>query len=99
MSHNSLYLIYRNFPDPEKTEDMIDTRSIKIARHLLQAFIPPRKIVIRHFLPIIGWEPPVLTKICKLIGWRSCLLVEIKQFGTSPCFNTIGTYANRNITL
>ena len=57
---------------------MIDSKCVKIITHLSKPLLPPGKSGFFHFLPIIGWETPILSGYSKIIWWRTSLKVQIK---------------------
>src|SRR6186713_389437 len=76
-THYSFHCVYRYTPYSKKPKNMIDAESVKIVTHLLKSLVPPFKMVLLHFLPVIGWEAPILTFYCEIIRWRPRLLVHI----------------------
>src|SRR5215210_984430 len=77
-AHYSFNCIDWNAPYSKKSKNMINAESVKIITHLFKSLTPPFKMVLLHFLPVISWETPILTLHCKIIRWRSRLLIHVK---------------------
>lgn len=71
----------RYLPDAEEAQDMVDAVGIEIARHHLQAALPPGVAVLGHCLPVVGWEAPVLSFCGEVIGWGADLHIKVEQIG------------------
>ena len=89
--------MYGNLPDAEEAEDMVDAESVEIFGHLRHAGLPPRIAVLRHVLPVIGREAPVLPRCGKGVGRRSGLPVEMEEVRILPHVGARRTDADRNI--
>src|SRR6478736_6432776 len=88
-SHDSFYCICRYTPDAEKSENMINPECIEIITHLHESAMPPFKTVLRHLVPVISWESPVLTTNSKTIWRCPCLLIHMVQPRFHPCITTV----------
>ena len=89
----------RDFPYPEKAQHMINTISIKIFSHFFETPDPPLAAIFQHGRPVIGGKAPVLSVHGKSIRWCSGLSVHIEIERFHPCFHTVTTDSNRNISL
>src|SRR5690606_7647348 len=69
VAHDPLHSIDRNTPYPEKTQNMINAKSIEIQAHLPKTLPPPCKIILLHTGPVISREPPVLACGGKIVRW------------------------------
>ena len=98
ISEKPVNSIYRNFPDTEKSKNMIDTECIEVLRHLCQTGLPPGVTVLGHLLPIICRESPVLSEIREGIRWCSSLRIHMEQLRMHPGVNTCAAYADRKVT-
>ena len=61
LSKQSVYRMDRNLPDTEEAEYVVNTISIKVLRHILEAVYPPLTAVLNHLIPVVSREAPVLT--------------------------------------
>ena len=57
---------------------MIDPIGIKVFCHFLKTFHPPAVAVFFHDIPVICRKSPVLPVDGEIIGWSTCLSVEIE---------------------
>ena len=78
---------------------MVDAVGIEIARHDLQATLPPSVVVLGHRLPIVGWETPILSFGGKIIGRCAHLHIEVEQFGMRFHVHAFGIHADGNVAL
>ena len=99
LTQQSVNRIYRNLPDTEETEYVIDTVSIKVQRHVLEAANPPLATILQHFMPVVSRESPVLAICREIIRWSTRLSIEIEVLRLHPHITAITVYTNRNITL
>ena len=99
LTQQSVNRIYRNLPDTEETEYMVDTVSIKVQRHVLEAANPPLATILQHFMPVVSRESPVLAICREIIRWSTRLSIEIEVLRLHPHITAIAVYTNRNITL
>ena len=77
MSQQSRFGCLWNLPDAEEAQDMVDAVGIEIARHHLQAALPPSVAVLGHRLPVVGREAPVLSLgVAFLAGHESFAAAE-----------------------
>ena len=77
---------------------MVNTISCKVFGHLAETFLPPQIVVLFHDIPIVCWEAPILSVGRECIGWCSRLSVHVEVVRFNPCFHTISTDTNRNIS-
>ena len=84
LSHQARSLRHRDFPDTEKAQHMVDAVGIEILLHFAEAAHPPLAAVTEHLVPVVGRESPVLPVSSKLIGWCSCLSVQVEVFRFCP---------------
>ena len=99
LTQQSVNRIYRNLPDTEETEYMVDTVSIKVQRHVLEAANPPLATILQHFMPVVSRESPVLAICREIIRWSTRLSIEIEVLRLHPHITAIAVYTDRNITL
>ena len=99
LTQQSVNRIYRNLPDTEETEYMVDTISIKVQRHVLEAANPPLATILQHFMPVVSRESPVLAICREIIRWSTRLSIEIEVLRLHPHITAIAVYTDRNITL
>ena len=76
---------------------MVDTISIEIFRHFGKTGFPPCIPVFCHLCPIIGRKSPILPRSGKIIGWSTCLRIEIEQGRSHPRISTVSTHPDRYI--
>ena len=94
-----MYAMYRNLPDTEEAQYVVDAVSIKISCHVLETAVPPLAAILQHLKPVIGRESPVLTIDREVIRWSTRLTIEVEVFWFRPYIATIAVYADWNITL
>ena len=70
VSHKTALVLYRNLPDAEESEYMVNTESVEVLAHLAQAALPPGVVILGHLVPVVGREAPVLA-VCGEIIRRS----------------------------
>ena len=99
LTQQSVNRIYRNLPNTEETEYMVDTVSIKVQRHVLEAANPPLATILQHFMPVVSRESPVLAICREIIRWSTRLSIEIEVLRLHPHITAIAVYTDRNITL
>ena len=99
LSEQTMYAIYRNFPDTEEAEHVVDTVSIKVLRHIQESAGPPLATVLQHLIPVISRESPVLTVNREVIRWSTCLTVHVEVLRLHPDITTVTMHTDRNITL
>ena len=87
-----------HLPDTEETEDMIYTVSIEIVLHLTEPFLPPSEVILRHLIPVIGRESPVLAGDREVIGRCSCGSVQVKELRINGCIDGVGADTDRYIS-
>src|SRR5574344_2187391 len=97
-SQQSPYGMSWNFPYSEKSQNMINSISVKIVCHIGKTTFPPRKSVLSHFLPIVRRKSPILTFYREIIGRSTCLFVKMKQIRLHPRINTVPADSNRQIS-
>ena len=91
VSQQSVNMIVRDLPNPEKSQNMIYAVSVKIIGHMPETPPPPVIVILLHFVPIIGRKSPILPMTCKSIGRRPRLSVKMEQFGNSLSRNTVAS--------
>ena len=99
LSEQSMYAMYRNLPDTEEAQYVVDAVSIKVSCHVLETAVPPLAAILQHLKPVIGRESPVLTIGREVIRWSTRLTIEVEVFRFRPYIATIAVYADWNITL
>ena len=60
MAQQAALMRKRNLPDAEESQYMVDTVGVEILRHSAQAGLPPGVVILRHSVPVVGGETPVL---------------------------------------
>ena len=98
ITQNSLRSTHRHSPNSKKSQNMVNSHRIKILLQSFETVFPPTVTIFFHRFPIISWEFPVLSEICKLIRWCSGLEIHTKQFGFCPGFNRISINSDRQIS-
>ena len=78
MSAESPYICLSHLPDTEEAEDMIHTVSVEIVLHLLEALPPPSEVILRHLVPVIRRESPVLPADGEVIRRSAGTGVEVE---------------------
>ena len=91
--------MYGNLPDAEEAEDMVDAESVEIFGHLRHAGLPPRIAVLRHVLPVVGREAPVLARCGKGVGRCSGLRIHVEKPRMNPCVGARPADADRQVAL
>ena len=99
LSEQSVDGILRNLPYTEEAEHMVNAVSIEELSHILEAANPPQTAVLKHFVPVVGRESPVLTVCTERIRWSASLPVEIEVARLSPHVAAIAVDTDRNIAL
>src|ERR1700733_15785836 len=77
MTHDPLFCMSRDTPDPEEPKYVIDTKRIEVVAHLLKPLLPPCKMILLHLFPVVSGKAPVLTGPCKIIRRSPGLPVHI----------------------
>src|SRR6185312_10162036 len=70
-AHNTFCFIYRNAPYSKKTENMVNSKCVKIITHLVESPAPPIVIIFTHVAPVISGKAPVLAFYSKIIRRRT----------------------------
>ena len=70
----------RDFPHPEKAQNVIDAVGMEVLLHVLKAATPPAAPILVHLAPVVRRKPPVLLRV----AWRTCILVEFEEVGFRP---------------
>ena len=99
MAHHSARELDGNLPDAEETEDMVDAERVEIAAHLAQARLPPGEIVLRHLLPVIGREAPVLPVRAEIVGRCAGRGVEVEELRVPVGLRAVGAHADGQVAL
>ena len=99
MSAQAPYIRLAHLPYTEEAEDVIHTVSIEIILHLLEAGAPPAEVILRHLVPVIGRESPVLSADGEIIGRRTCGSVEVEELRINGCIHGVRTDTDRYIAL
>ena len=97
MPQNAVHSRRWDFPNAEKTENVVDSVGVEVTVHLCQTPPPPSVAILRHPLPIVGGEAPILTILREEIGRRTCLTVKVIEFEGTPRVNAATANANRQI--
>ena len=88
-----------HLPDTEETEDMIHTVCVEIVLHLAETSLPPTEVILRHLVPVISREAPVLTANREIIGRRTGRSVQIEQLRINGCIDAVRADSDRYVTL
>ena len=78
MTAKSPLVLFAHLPDTEEAEDMIYAVSIEIILHLLEPRAPPAEVILRHLIPVIGREAPVLAACIEIIRRSTGRSVQIE---------------------
>ena len=78
---------------------MIYAVSIEIVLHLTEPFLPPSEVVLRHLIPVIGRESPVLTGDREVIGRCAGRCIQVKELRINGCIHRVRTDTDRYISL
>ena len=78
---------------------MVDTVGVKIILHLGEATAPPVVVILRHHIPVIGREAPVLASGVEVIGRCTGGGVQVEQLGLYGSIHRVGRDADGYITL
>mmetsp|Transcript_12001 Transcript_12001/g.26188 ORF Transcript_12001/g.26188 Transcript_12001/m.26188 type:complete len:340 (+) Transcript_12001:1713-2732(+) len=62
MPEKSRPVVNRNAPYSEKAQHVIDAERLEILRHVTETLAPPRVIILRHHVPVVKREVPVLSR-------------------------------------
>ena len=90
---------HRDLPYTEEAEDMVDTECIKIFSHLCKTRLPPCEAVLRHLLPVVGRESPVLSVSRECIRRCTCLRIHMEEFRIKPCIHAGTADSDRKVSL
>ena len=99
LTEQSVYRMNWNLPDTEEAKYVVDTISIKVLRHVLEAIYPPLTTVLYHLVPVVSRETPVLTIHREVIRWSTRLTVKVEVTWFCPYVTAIAIDTNRNVTL
>ena len=99
MSAEPPYIRLAHLPDTEETQDMIYAVGIEIILHLAETLLPPAEVILRHLIPVICREAPVLTTDREVIGWSTGTGVQIKQLRINRSIHAVRADSDRYITL
>ena len=75
---------HRNFPDSEKSEDMVYAVGVEISRHIAETRFPPCVAVGAHAVPVVGGKAPVLTQGREWIRRSARAAVEVEEPAVGP---------------
>ena len=78
---------------------MIYAVGIEIILHLAETLLPPAEVILRHLIPVICREAPVLTTDREVIGRSTGTGVQIKQLRINSSIHAVRTDTNRYIAL
>ena len=78
---------------------MIYAIGIEVVRHLGKASTPPSVVILRHLIPVIDWESPVLSLCREVIRRSTRRRGRNEEFRILPYIHARTRYANRNIAL
>ena len=99
MSAEAPYIGLAHLPYTEEAEDMVHAVGIEIILHLAEPRLPPCEVILRHLIPVIGREAPVLSACIEVIGRSTGTGVEIEQLRIDGCIHGVGTDTDRYIAL
>ena len=88
-----------HLPDTEEAKDMVDTIGIEVIRHLSETELPPVVVVLRHDIPVVGWEAPVLATCIEVIGWCTRRSREVEELWVGGSIHRIRRDTDRDIAL
>ena len=89
----------RDFPYTEEAQHVVNTISIEILRHVLEATYPPATAVFYHLVPVVCRESPVLSVYGEVVWRCSSLSVEVEVTRLLHDVTSVAVNANRNVTL
>ena len=78
---------------------MVYAVSIEIILHLLEAALPPAEVILRHLIPVIGREAPVLTTDREVIGRSTGRSIEVEELRINSGIYAVRTDTDRYIAL
>ena len=78
---------------------MVNAVCIEEFRHVGESSHPPNTSIIEHFFPIIGRESPILTIGGEIVGWSTCLSVQIEVSWLHPHITSIPVHSDRYVSL
>ncbi|MBR4822069.1 MAG: 4-alpha-glucanotransferase, partial [Bacteroidales bacterium] len=99
MPHQAALLRHGNLPDAEESQDMVDAECVEVLRHLAQAALPPRIVILGHLVPVVGRESPVLPVHGKRIRRCAALRIHVEQVGMAPCIHARAADADGQVAL
>ena len=99
MSDARIHRSDRYLPYAEEAENMVYAVRIEEHRHMAQPPYPPHTAVVKHPLPVVRREFPVLSFLRKGVGRCSRLSVEIEIFRFLPHVAAVAVHSDRYVTL
>ena len=99
MPHQSLGLLLRNLPYPEKSQHVVYPVGVEVLRHVAETLFPPAVAVFGHSVPVVCGESPVLTLCRKVVGRGSGLGIHVEELRGSPCVRAVAGDAYGNVSL
>ena len=70
---------FRDLPDAEEAEDMVDAQGVEIFFEPYDALFPPLEAVFFHRCPVVGGETPVLTLRREAVRRSAGFHVEVEE--------------------
>mmetsp|Transcript_31256 Transcript_31256/g.64787 ORF Transcript_31256/g.64787 Transcript_31256/m.64787 type:complete len:308 (-) Transcript_31256:521-1444(-) len=89
----------RHFPDAEEPQDVVDAERLEVSAHPAKAVGPPAVTVLRHRLPVVRREPPVLPVLGVVVGGGTRLLVHVEEMRLEPGIHRVVVDADRQVAL
>ena len=89
----------RNLPDAEEAQDVVDAESVEVLGHGAQAGLPPGIVVLRHLLPVIGGETPVLAVPAEEIRRSARARIQIVELRIARCVHAVASDSDGEVSL